>query len=200
MSPISKRHSFFSMPSLEELASRRIFLTQEDKNDFVINQGLKATLLWGGGFTTLHFLGNRYWGPYARQPRQLKLLLLVAVPTAVFFTVADRAAMWADRQQLRMASKNITILPPESPSSFRHWLVDNKYSVLGLTWLGVLGVSLAVNFRQKHITTAQRMMHSRMIAQVACIAGMGALAYLSTSESSAVKGTESSAVKGTGTL
>nr|KAJ3419374.1 hypothetical protein HK105_007040 [Polyrhizophydium stewartii] len=69
----------------------------------------------------------------------------------------------------------------------KHFVMENKYSVLGYTWLGTVGVSLAYNFSRRDIAVPQKLINSRMIAQAMVLAGFAGMALIASAAPKPVK-------------
>ncbi|KAJ3339321.1 hypothetical protein HDU91_001038 [Kappamyces sp. JEL0680] len=131
-----------------------------------------------------HFLLTRTWPRYARHSLPWKLLAMMMIPTAAFFTTTDVAAMELDREFAQQFS--ITPRLPSEQSQGYEWNMrgavdyfrDNQYKVIGYGWLSLVGLSLAYNFTQKHITLSQKLINARLVAQSGAMAGIVAVAAL----------------------
>jgi hypothetical protein len=55
---------------------------------------------------------------------------------------------------------------------------DHQFTVIGYTWLGLVGLSLAYNFSRPQITMAQKMINARLVAQSGAMLGIVAVAAL----------------------
>ncbi|EGF82099.1 hypothetical protein BATDEDRAFT_36706 [Batrachochytrium dendrobatidis JAM81] len=174
-----------------EVNSHPVFKNADEQHNWVLMQGAKSSVLWGSLGGIAHMLAQRTLQPYQRLSLPFKSFLLIAVPMAAFFTTTDRAAMEADRIRAQRYSitredeLNVREVSPITDTSstndkLKHYLVQNKYSVLGYTWLGVVGLSLAYNFTRPNTAMSQKLINSRMVAQSAVLLGFAGLAALST--------------------
>ncbi|KAJ3309524.1 hypothetical protein HDV04_005964 [Boothiomyces sp. JEL0838] len=149
----------------------------------VINKGLQAAAVWGAGGLAGHFLANRYVPAYARGYRAYKLFVLCMIPTAAFFTVTDVEAKNADRRfaQEFSVTKSDELQAVKKSMSAEDWkkkFWENKNSIVGYTWLGLMSGSLFYNFRQKDINFTQKLINSRLIAQSGALLGIAALGIM----------------------
>lgn len=158
------------------------FRDKESTHKWVVNQGLKAALVWGTGGVAAHLVLLRYSPKWARVYTPYKAFILSMIPTAAFFTVTDRAAMYADRAHAMHKSISLPEQVYTRQLSLNEWIVKNKYSVLGYSWLTAMGASLAYNFGNKQIPMSQKLINSRMIAQTLTIGGMALLAFLAANQ------------------
>ncbi|KAJ3318937.1 dolichyl-phosphate beta-glucosyltransferase [Boothiomyces sp. JEL0866] len=149
----------------------------------VINKGLQAAAVWGAGGVAGHFLATRYIPAYARGYRAYKLFVLCMIPTAAFFTVTDVEAMNADRRfaQEFSVTKSDELQAVKKSMTAEDWkkkFWENKNSIVGYTWLGLMSGSLIYNFRQKDINFTQKLINSRLIAQSGALLGIAALGIM----------------------
>ncbi|KAH6567515.1 hypothetical protein BASA61_004080 [Batrachochytrium salamandrivorans] len=175
-----------------------LLLSPEDQLNWVLIQGAKSSLLWGSLGAAGHLLAYRTLPVYKKLSLPFRSFLLIAVPMAAFFTTTDRAAMDADRvraQRFSITSEDELTIKEYNPlansdskiDQIKNFLVQNKYSALGYTWLGTVGISLAYNFGQRNVPMAQKLINSRMVAQTMVLLGFAGLAALSATTSPIVK-------------
>ncbi|KAJ3269687.1 hypothetical protein HDV01_001115 [Terramyces sp. JEL0728] len=111
------------------------------------------------------------------------LFILCMIPTAAFFTVTDVEAMNADRRfaQQFSVSKSDELQQVKTSMTAEDWkkkFWENKNSIVGYTWLGLMSASLVYNFRQKNINFTQKLINSRLIAQSGALLGIAALGIM----------------------
>ncbi|KAI8904811.1 hypothetical protein EDD86DRAFT_233032 [Gorgonomyces haynaldii] len=173
---------------LERQARSERLAIYEDKHNWVLMQGAKAGIIFGIGGLIGSLAAQRYWKLYQRQSLPFKVFIGLSFPTGAFFTQTDRAAMYADRVHAAQFSitkedevDNANRVDTRVPQTTTEWLLKNKYTVLGYTWLSAMGVSMVYNFSRKDISMSYKIINSRMIAQTLAFAGMASLAVLAAS-------------------
>ncbi|KAJ3056792.1 hypothetical protein HK097_004056 [Rhizophlyctis rosea] len=160
---------------------------KEARHQAVLNESLQASAISipfaVGGSYVLH----RYWGFYRNLSLPFKTLLGICVPTAVFLTVSDRAAMRADRElidRFAVIRSDALIRPPPkkefswTAEGIKNYAIDNRYYVVGLGWLGTATGMMLYTWRRRDITTSQKIINARMAAQALAIGGIAATAFV----------------------
>lgn len=171
------------MSNLQEAAHKQDLKDIDSKHDFAVEQGLKAAAVFSAAGLGAGYLLNRHSATFRSIKTPYKVFLALFMPTAAFFTVSDRSAVYADRAHgLKYSITTKDELQPVSriPKTITEWLVDNKYGILFGTWSAGMAGALYYNFSIKHLTTQQKVVNSRMVAQSMALVGLGCLAWLST--------------------
>ncbi|KAI9338913.1 hypothetical protein DFJ73DRAFT_847165 [Zopfochytrium polystomum] len=118
----------------------------------------------------------------------LQAFVVSSASMAGFFFGTDRAAVRADRefaQRFSVTKEEELSLIRESKEarsweSFQRTLYRNRFEILAASYFGILGTTMAYNFARKDIFMSQKFINARMTAQVAAIAGVGAIAVLAS--------------------
>ena len=102
--------------------------------------------------------------------------------TGSFFTVTDIEAMKADRE----FAQKFSITQPEAihaPSiqfnSWREWVLEHRYKIVGFTWLTVAAGTLLYQWKRKDISSSQKIINARLSSQALALIGFGAIAGVS---------------------
>ncbi|KAJ3046131.1 hypothetical protein HDV00_003881 [Rhizophlyctis rosea] len=165
-------------------------MTEEEKefrHNYTLRMGLGSAaastpLALGGAW-----LANKYSPLFRGLTLPFKTMLVICVPTAVFFTVSDRAAIAADKQLMQRFSvtrpEDVIRPPPKKEFSFtsqgiKDWIVDNRTYVVAYGWLGTVAGMMLYTWRRKDITTSQKLINARMAAQALAIAGVAGIAAI----------------------
>jgi hypothetical protein len=137
------------MSTLEEKARLARITSQAEKHNFVIEEGLKGAAVFGLVGLGASLVLQRRSNFYRNISLPFKVFLGLMIPTAAFFTITDRAAMHADRAHaLKYSVTKENELHPfqAAKSGILGYVLDNKFALLGWSWVGTVGLSLAWNF------------------------------------------------------
>jgi hypothetical protein len=159
---------------------------QEEIHNEVVQKGLKAAAIWGTAGILGHLALTRFVPRYAKHTLPFKVFILMAIPTAAFFTTTDVEAMEADRkfaQQFSITKADMQAIKGETKYTFdkegiHKYIYDNQYHILGYGYLGLVGLSLIYNFGKKSIVMQQKLINTRMVAQTGAFMGVGLVAAL----------------------
>ncbi|KAJ3282847.1 hypothetical protein HK104_010677 [Borealophlyctis nickersoniae] len=131
------------------------------------------------------YVGHRYSPSFRNLYPPIKLSLGLAIPTAVFFTVTDKAAIEADRELVARFS----VTRPEDAAAiarerqpvwtmegFKKYAYDNRLKLLGYSWAAAVAGVLMYTYNRKDITKSQKIINARLVSQVLALVGAGAFA------------------------
>lgn len=152
---------------------------------YTIEQALK-----GGFYGTivgvgLHLLATRFWPRYASWHHTPKYIFVWCWPIAGFTIWGEQSALQLERKiAARKAMVDINTLEgkedqqsvaPEdrlssfswipSPGEMKKYVLDNRYKVVGITWLTVTSLTLAGLWANRNMPVAQKLIHARLYAQ-----------------------------------
>jgi hypothetical protein len=157
---------------------------QDEIHNKVVKQGLWAAAGWGSGGLLFH-LGLTHYSPrYAKHTIPFKLFVLCMIPTAAFFTVTDRSAMYEDRAYSAQFSVTTPddfkqpIAPEFGKLPIREYIKENQYSLVAGMYASLIAGSLAYNFARKEISFTQKLINTRMVGQAGVLVAIGAIAAL----------------------
>ena len=159
----------------------------------VVQQGLYSAAFWGTGAITGHLLLTKFNSRYRKHTFPFKLFVLLMVPTAAFFTTTDVAAMEEDRKfalqySLSKPDPIQSAAMDLKEANWKQYLRDNQFSLVGYTWLALVGSTLAYNFAKPQITLQQKFINARMVSQAGALLGIVAVAALSLKRQEKVQG------------
>ena len=162
---------------------------EDQVHNKVVQQGLISASIWGSAAVTGHLLLTKFVPRYKKHTFPFKLFVMLMVPTAAFFTTTDVMAMEEDR---KFAQQYSVSQPDEidfkSSSDWKEYLRDNQFSLVGYTWLGLVGSTLAYNFAKPQISLQQKFINARMVSQAGALLGIVAVAMMSLKRQEKVQG------------
>ncbi|RKO93804.1 hypothetical protein BDK51DRAFT_35419 [Blyttiomyces helicus] len=173
------------MPSPAQLDPYHV--TKEEKearNSYVLREGVKATLIAVPFIAAGHFAATKYVSLYRGLTPQFKLFITMMVPTGVFFTATDGAAIRADRAiaaRFSVTRAEVAPIKVQAPfswslASIRDVIIDHKYPIIGYGWTAAVAATLLYNYRRGDISRSQKIINARMVAQSFALIGMGSIA------------------------
>ncbi|KAJ3169421.1 hypothetical protein HDU87_000592 [Geranomyces variabilis] len=187
--PTPSSSSSPSQPPKPLLVARFSQEEKDARHSKVLWAGAKSVAVAAPLGVAASLLAQRNIAFYRRLSMPFKTFIALMIPTAVFFTVTDRAAMHADREHAmqfsvtRQADMRVPAAVPhtETPAEF---VFRNRYTIIGWGWASTLGAALLYNARRTDITRSMKIINSRMTAQTFALVGIGAIAALASSASS----------------
>lgn len=85
-------------------------------------------------------------------------------------------------------AKEIRWAQESNGAKFVEWARQNRYSLVGASWVAAMGVALALVSRNKYLTTSQKLVQARVYAQGLAVAVMLAAAGFEAADAKAGKG------------
>eukprot|EP00918_Siedleckia_nematoides_P098264 GHVU01215094.1.p1 GENE.GHVU01215094.1~~GHVU01215094.1.p1 ORF type:complete len:336 (-),score=57.64 GHVU01215094.1:163-1170(-) len=163
-----------------------------------------ATLKGGitGGFAGLALGGAAVFGASKRFQgfRQLTIpmrtFLVTSAGTFSAIISADRASRkyeW-DRDPTRKYKDKTAVALEEAQQTesnmqrLKDWGRENRYSIVGASWVASMGIALGLVGRDKYLTTAQKLVQARVYAQGLTLAVLIVTAIFETKDASQGKG------------
>ncbi|KAI9364462.1 hypothetical protein DFJ73DRAFT_809573 [Zopfochytrium polystomum] len=174
----------------ENMEAHRLRQLEKEKiHGYVLQEGVTMGTIVGSTFLGASLLAQKFLPAYRSLTFPFKVFIVSSAVMGGFFTGTDRAAMKADRafaMRFSVTHEDELSLIKESREarnweSLRRTLYKNRFEILAASYFGILGTTLAYNFARKDIFTSQKFINARMTAQVAAIAGVGAVAVLASS-------------------
>lgn len=142
---------------------------EKQVHDYVMWEGAKAGVVGGVLSTAASFYAQKTFPFYRGIKFPFKALLVVASITGSFFTVADISITKAERnlaeRKLIERGGILPQQPPETPKSLKHWVLDNKYHIVGFGWLAVAGGTLLYQWKRGDVTRSQKIINARLSSQ-----------------------------------
>jgi len=122
---------------------------------------------------------NRRWGYYRSLPLSLKMLGAIFVTVPALAIQAERRGLEFDRSQWSGAGKmELDREAQEAREAWEalsarnkisNWLINHQYSVMAGGWLGTGAVAGTIIWRDKYLTTPQKLVQVRMWAQAMAV-------------------------------
>jgi len=135
---------------------------------------------------------NRRWAAYRSLPISLKVLGVIIVTAPAFAIGAEKRgieydeSLWAgagklelERQQQEKRSRWQRLGGKEK---FMEWATSNQYKIILGSWVVGMGIAGSIIMRNKHQTTAQKVVQARMWAQGITIGTLIGAGILTQSE------------------
>jgi len=115
------------------------------------------------------WLASRRFPAFGQMPLPFKAFLLSGVTAGSAVTSADRASLAFERQKYGSGAMEPqkVLLPADSDWKHRAllWASNNRWKLIGGTWAGTMAGSWYLINKNKYMTTAQKGVQARMIAQ-----------------------------------
>ncbi|KAI9089426.1 hypothetical protein DFS34DRAFT_413553 [Phlyctochytrium arcticum] len=157
---------------------------REARHSAVLWQGTKALAVAAPASLAGSLLAQKYLRPYQRLSLPFKTFIGLMIPTAVFFTVTDRAAIRADLDYAMKFSvtkkEDLASSLPDAQHTLTDMLHNHRYQIIGWGWIGTLAGTLAYNWKRRDIGRDLKIINARMAAQTFALAGIMALAGLAS--------------------
>jgi hypothetical protein len=142
---------------------------EKEVHEYVMWQGTKAGAIAGVLSTAASFYAQKTSPFYRGIQFPFKALLVVASITGAFFTMADMSITKAERSlaERKILERGGYVAPQEqqSPISLKHWILDNKYYIVGFGWLAVAGGTLLYQWKRRDISRPQKIINARLSSQ-----------------------------------
>ena len=153
---------------------------EKELHEFVMWEGTKAAIVGGVLSTAASFYSQKSFPFYRGIKFPFKALLVATAITGSFFTAADVSITKAERvlAERKILERGGFVAPKisESPQSLKHWVLDNKYYIVGFGWMAVAGGTFLYQWKRKDISVPQKVINARLSSQVMALAGVSALA------------------------
>jgi len=115
------------------------------------------------------YLASRRFPALRQMPLPFKAFLCTGVTAGTAVTTADRASLAFERQKYGTGATEPqrVLLPADSDWKHRTalWASNNRWKLITATWAGTMAGSWYVINKNKYMTTAQKGVQARMIAQ-----------------------------------
>ncbi|KAJ1921247.1 Replication factor C, subunit RFC4 [Mycoemilia scoparia] len=170
---------------------------KETLDRFLLRQGLVYSAIGVGCAGAAHLLGSRFSPLYRKVPFGIRLSF-ASGGIIGYATYMTETSTQHYRQKLRGIEPDEDQKPPMAAAQAGgsvdkaiDFISDNRWSILGITWLGGISASIYRMYSQKGLTWTQRVVQARMYAQALTIVGILAtagIASLSTSSSKSGNG------------
>ena len=95
-----------------------------------------------------------------------KAFLLSSSCVAGIYIAGDRYMI----QESRPFLKEMEAESKAAPLTARGWLRENRFSVIGVSWLASMAGALAYSLNERNIKMSQKLVHARVYAQAATVA------------------------------
>lgn len=126
----------------------------------------------------------------------MKTFLVTSTSTFALITNADRYSRNFEKKQhpeteyVDQTSKDLEQLrASESPyQRIKDWGRENRYSIVGVSWLASMGIALGLVSRNPYLTGAQKLVQARVYAQGLTVAVLIATAAFEAGDASQGKG------------
>ncbi|CAG8534823.1 4934_t:CDS:2 [Ambispora gerdemannii] len=162
----------------------KLITKEEEKEhyDYTIRQGLQKGLIGLGAGLGLSFIGHKYSRNFRSLTLPLKAFLVSSFTTAVFIVAAEKASIDFERKKYgeydERSVRNDNYVTISREDAVKIWLNKHKWPIVVGTWgLAMVG-SMASLYRNKYLTTSQKLVQARMYAQgVTIIVVLAAAAF-----------------------
>ncbi|WVF66604.1 hypothetical protein IAT40_001344 [Kwoniella sp. CBS 6097] len=161
-------------------------------NDATINGGIRGTFLGFGLAIPSYFILNKRVAAYRNLPAPLKALGAVMVVVPCISISAEKAGEAFTRTQYTGVAKREldreAMVEAErwekmsSVDKLGDWAGRHKYQMIGLGWVGSLGLAWGIVARNKFQTTSQKIVQARMWAQALTVGLLFATSYAAFSQ------------------
>jgi len=135
---------------------------------FVLVKGAQASLLGLGVGVGAVWLASKRWPAFGQMPLPFKAFLVTGVTCGTAVTAADRASLAFERKKYGYGAETERVVLP-SDSDWKHrsllWASNNRWKLIAGTWAGTMAGSWYLINKNKYMTTAQKGVQARMIAQ-----------------------------------
>ncbi|KAJ3033177.1 hypothetical protein HDV00_006674 [Rhizophlyctis rosea] len=151
----------------------------------------------GTGTAALIYAAHRRSAFWRSLTLPFKTFLVLAASTGTFFTYVDQASIRAARDLSLprsisgpLAESSLDKTPRQvggeplhrQDKTLKHWIVEHRTPLVAGVWAGTLGGSMLYTWGRRDISTANKVINARLIAQVCALAGLGAAAALASTD------------------
>lgn len=130
---------------------------------------------------------NRYWPAFSRLTLPLKAFFITSTTTAYLIISADRASRQYEKSKWTSPDQFEEIRHSKGSNLHRStyqqivgWARDNRYKIVGVSWVASMAISLGLTFQNRYLTFPQKLVQARMYAQGLTLAVLMASAGLYT--------------------
>jgi len=187
----------FSSESRDTMRTARSREEKDMIHKYTIEQAFKGLFYGTLGGVGIHMLLTRTVPRYAAWHHTPKWIFTIIWPIAGFSIMGEQSALELERKlaarksivDLSTLQQPTTSADPDTLSRFswvpsgtdlKKYVLDNRYKVVGMSWLTVTSLTLASLWANKNIPVSQKLIHARMYAQGTALASFIAFAFAST--------------------
>ncbi|KAI9029942.1 hypothetical protein CLU79DRAFT_733321 [Phycomyces nitens] len=162
---------------------------EEQRESIAFQNGLKGAALGLGLGIVATVLTFRRSPEFRALSRPIQSIMTVSGAGAGYLFASDRASSayenrvlgYTDEEMLYSLNKrqNPNASPLSATDSVLHYLNDNRWTVIGVSWAVSMVGALGISFSNRYLTTQQKVVQARMYAQAVTIAVLMASAGIS---------------------
>ncbi|KAG9306233.1 hypothetical protein G9A89_016137 [Geosiphon pyriformis] len=158
-------------------------ITKEEEDEhykYTVKHGLKGSAIGLGVGLGLSLVGQRFSPFYRHLTLPLKAFFVSSITTASFIITAERASLRFEKIKYgEFHEQNTETKPLSRIEATKKFLNDHRWSIIGGTWVLGMAGSIASLWRNKYLTTSQKLVQARMYSQGLTIIVLLASAALS---------------------